>query len=163
MEFCFGIQSCNFLFKTLLPIFVKKNLKNFFFDNLEPYIINGNLGTQIFGEPILKELVLLYTERKEYQRLGQIIKNLYLSVSNSETVANRTTKYDTIFTGLLTFCSSDKNEDYMFPAREMYTYFQKAKEIPYDLYLKEKTIDEKNNKKFFAYWFSLINIVYDFN
>ena len=157
MEFCFGIQSCNFLFKTLLPIYVKKNLKNFFYENLEPYIINGNLGTQIFGEPILKELVLLYTERKEYQRLGQIIKNLYLSVSNSETVANRTTKYNTIFTGLLTFCSSDKNEDYMFPAREMYTYFQKAKEIPYDLYLKEKAIDEKNNKKIF--YFDYENII----
>ena len=157
MEFCFGIQSCNFLFKTLLPIFVKKNLKNFFYDNLEPYIINGNIGNQIFEEPILKELVVLYSDRKEYQRLGQIIKNLYLSVGNSEIVGNRVTKYDTIFTGLLTFCSSEKNEDYMLPAREIYSYFQKAKEIPDDLYLKEKLIDEKNNKK--AFYFDYENII----
>ena len=161
MEFCFGIHSCNFLFKTLLPIFVKKNLKNFFFDNLEPYIINGNLGTQIFEEPILKELVILYSDRKEYQRLGQIIKNLYLSVGNSETVGNRVTKYDTIFTGLLTFCSSEKNEDYMLPAREIYSYFQKAKEIPSDLYLKEKFIDEKNKKK--AFYFDYESIINNIN
>ena len=157
MEFCFGIQSCNFLFKKLLPLYVKKNLKNFFFENLEPYIINGNLGNQIFEEPILKELVLLYSDRKEYQRLGQIIKNLYLSVGNSEIVANRTTKYDTIFTGLLTFCSSEKNEDYMLPAREIYSYFQKAKEIPYDIYLKEKIIDEKKQKK--AFYFDYESII----
>ena len=102
-------------------------------------------------------MILLYTERKEYQRVGQIIKNLYLSVGNSETVANRTTKYDTIFTGLITFCSTEKNEDYMFPARQIYEYFQKAKEIPYELYLKEKFIDEKKEKKMF--YFDYENII----
>ena len=157
IEFCFGIESCDFLFKELLPIYTKKNLEKFFFENLEPYIINGELGDQIFEEPILKKLILLYTERKEYQRVGQIIKNLYLSVGNSETVANRTTKYDTIFTGLITFCSTEKNEDYMFPARQIYEYFQKAKEIPYELYLKEKFIDEKKEKKMF--YFDYENIV----
>ena len=118
---------------------------------MEPYIIFCDLGNQIFEEQILKKIVALYTEKKEYQKLGQIIKNLYLSVSDSETVANRTTKYDTIFTGLITFCSSDKNEDYMFPARQIYAYFQKAKEIPYELYLKEKYLDEKKYKKIFYF------------
>ena len=108
MEFCFGIESCDFLFKQLLPIYNKKNLENFFYENLEPYIINGDFGNQIFEEQILKKLVLLYADRKKYQILGQIIKNLFLSVGNSETVANRTMKYDTIFTGLITFCSTEK-------------------------------------------------------
>ena len=157
LEFCFAIESCDFLFKELLPIYTKKNLRKFFFENLEPYIINNDFGSQIFEEPILKEIILLYVEKKEYQKLGQIIKNLYLSVSNSETVANRTTKYDTIFTGLITFCSSDKNEDYMFPARQIYAYFQKAKEIPYELYLKEKYLDEKKYKKIF--YFDYENII----
>ena len=160
MELCFGIESCDFLFKQLLPIYNKKNLENFFYENLEPYIINGDFGNQIFDEQILKKLVLLYADRKKYQILGQIIKNLYLSVGNSETVANRTMKYDTIFTGLITFCSTEKNEDYMYPAREIYSYFQKAKEIPYDLYLKEKYTDEEKPKKIFYFDYeNLINNV----
>ena len=157
MELCFAIESCDFLFKELLPIFIKKNLEKFFFENIEPFIINGVTGNQIFEENILKKIVILYSEKKEYQKLGQIIKNLYLSVSNSETVANRTKEYNTIFTGLITFCSSDKNEDYMFPLRQIYSYFQKAKDIPYELYLKEKYIDEKKQKKIF--YFDYENVI----
>ena len=157
LEFCFAIESCNFLFKELLPIYSKKNFEKLFFENLEPYIICCDLGTQIFDEQIIKKIVALYTEKKEYQKLGQIIKSLYLSIGNSETVANRVKIYDTIFTGLITFCSSDKNEDYMFPAREIYSYFQKAKKIPYELYLKEKFIDEKKYKKIF--YFDYENII----
>ena len=156
LEFCFAIESCDFLFKELLPIYTKKNLEKFFFENLEPYIINGDFGNQIFEENIIKRLVIIYSDRKEYQKLGQIIKNLYLSVGNSETVGNRVTKYDTIFTGLITYYSSDKNEDYMFPARQIYSYFQSAKDIPYELYLKEK-MDEKTEKKIF--YFDYENII----
>ena len=157
LEFCFAIESCNFLFKELLPIYSKKNLEKFFFENLEPYIICCDLGNQIFEEQILKKIVALYTEKKKYQKLGQILKNLYLSIGSSETVANRVKIYDTIFTGLIAFCSCEKNEDYMFPARQIYSFFKKAKKIPFNLYLREKFIDEKKEKKIF--YFDYENVI----
>ena len=154
IEFCFEINSIDFLFKEIAPIYTKKKLENFFYESLEPYIINGNIGEQILSEDILKKLVLLFIGKQEYQKLGQIIKNLYLSVADSEIVGNRTTKYDTIFTGLITYCSGEKNKDFMFPAREIYSYLQLAKQIPRELYWKIKTI---NKKKY--YYFDYENVV----
>ena len=154
IEFCFEINSIDFLFKEIAPIYTQKKLEKFFYESLEPYIINGNIGQQILSENVLKKLVLSFIEKKQYQKLGQIIKNLYLSVADSEVVGNRTTQYDTIFTGLITYCSGEKNKDFMFPAREIYTYLQSAKQIPRELYWKIKTID---NKKY--YYFDYENVV----
>ena len=154
IEFCFDIESINFLFKEIAPIFIKKNLDKFFYESLEPYIINGNIGEQIISENVLTKLVLLFTEKKQYQKLGQIIKYLYLSVADSEIVGNRTTKYDTNFTGLITYCSGEKNKDFMLPAREIYTYLQSAKQIPRELYWKIKNIEDKK-----YYYFDYENVV----
>ena len=156
IELCFEIQSTDFLFKEIAPIFTQKKLEKFFYESLEPYIINGNIGNQIFSEDILKKLINLFAEENQYQKIGQIIKNLYLSVADSEVVGNRTTKYDTIFTGLITYCSGEKNKDFMLPAREIYSYLQstKAIQIPKELYLKVK---EENEKKYF--YFDYENVV----
>ena len=145
IELCFEIQSTNFLFKEITPIYTKKKLDKFFYESLEPYIINGNIGNQIFSEAILKKLINVFAEKNKFQTIGQIIKNLYLSVADSEVVGNRTTKYDTIFTGLITYCSGEKNKDFMYPAREIYTYLQsaKAKQVPRELYIKVKNVDDK--------------------
>ena len=155
IEFCFAIESINFLFNEIAPIYSKKNLDKFFYESLEPYIINGNIGNQIIDEKILVKIVLLFIDKKKYQALGQIIKNLYLSVSDSEIVGNRTTKYDIIFTGLITYCSGEKNKDFMFPAREIYSYLQSAKYIPRELYWKVQ--NENDGKKY--YYFDYENVV----
>ena len=57
--------------------------------------------------------------------------------------------YDTIFTGLIAFFNSEKNEDYMLLARQIYSYFQKNKKIPFKFYLREKFIYEEKYKKIF--------------
>ena len=154
IEVCFEIESINFLFNEIEPIYYKKNLESFFYESLEPYIINGNIGNQIVNEKILSKLVLLFSKKRQFQKLGQIIKNLYLSVAESEIVGNRTTKYETIFTGLITYCSSEKNKDFMLPAREIYSYLQSAKQIPRELYWKIKNIDDKK-----YYFFDYENVV----
>jgi len=154
IEFCFKIQSADFLFKNILPIYLSKNYDKFFYESLEPFIINGDLENQILEEKILEKIVLLFTQKKKYQELGQIIKNLYLSVADSESVGNRTTKYETIFTGLITYCSGEKNKDFMFPAREIYSFLQSAKQIPNELYLK---IKNENGKK--RYYYDYENVV----
>ena len=153
-EFCFQIHSIDFLINEILPIYIRKNLDKFFYESLEPYIINGNIGNQIFDENILKKLIILFTEKKQFQKVGQIIKNLYLSVADSEIVGNRTTQYYTIFTGLITYCSGEMNKDFMLPAREIYSYLQSAKQVPRELFWKIKTI---NNKKY--YYFNYENVV----
>ena len=155
IEFCFKIESVDFLFKEILPIYSSKNFDKFFYESLEPFIINGNIGNQIFEEKILEKIVLLFTQKKRYQALGQIIKNLYLSVADSESVGNRTTKYDTIFTGLITYCSGEKNKDFMFPAREIYSFLQSAKQVPKELYLKIK--NENGKKKYYYDYENVVN------
>ena len=154
IEFCFEIHSIDFLVNEILPFYRKKNLDKFFYESLEPYIINGNIENQILDEKILAKLIILFTEKKQFQTVGQIIKNLYLSVADSEIVGNRTTKYYTIFTGLITYCSGEMNKDFMLPAREIYSYLQSAKQIPRELYYKIKTI---NNKKYI--YFDYENVV----
>ena len=62
---------------------------------------------------------------------------------------NRVKIYDTIFTGLIAFFNSEKNEDYMLIARQIYSYFQKNKKIPFKFYLREKFIYEEKYKKIF--------------
>lgn len=143
IEFCFGIQSIDFLLNEILPIFSKKKMDHFFFENLEPYIIDGNIGDQIISEEVLKKIIVLFTEKKEFQKAGQIIKNLYLSVADSDIVENRTTQYFTIFTGLITYCSGEKNKDFMLPAREIYSYFQSAKNLQTELYWQVRDVDNK--------------------
>ena len=154
IEFCFEIESIDFLFNEIEPIYVKKNLEKFFYESLEPYIINGNIGKQLFSEKTLTKLVQIFSEKKQFQKLGQIIKNLYLSIADSEIIGSRTTKYDTIFTGLITYCSAEKNKDYMLPAREIYSYLQSAKQIPRELFWKIKKIDERE-----YYYFDYENVV----
>ena len=160
IELCFEIQSTDYLFREIAPIYSQKKLDNFFYESLEPYIINKNIGNQIFGEDILKKIINIYTQKNQFQKIGQIIKNLYLSVADSEVVGNRTTKYDTIFTGLITYCSGEKNKDFMLPAREIYSYLQSAKafQIPRELYLKVKV---ENDKKYF--YFDYENVVNNTN
>ena len=63
-------------------------------------------------------------------------------------MVNRVKIYDTIFTGLIAFFNSEKNEDYMLLARQIYSYFQKNKKIPFKFYLREKFIYEEKYKKF---------------
>lgn len=64
-------------------------------------------------------------------------------------MVNRVKIYDTIFTGLIAFFNSEKNEDYMLLARQIYSYFQKNKKIPFKFYLREKFIYEEKYKKIF--------------
>ena len=64
-------------------------------------------------------------------------------------MVNRVKIYDTIFTGLIAFFNSEKNEDYMLLARQIYSYFQKNKKIPFKFYLREKFIYEGKYKKIF--------------
>ena len=64
-------------------------------------------------------------------------------------MVNRVKIYDTIFTGLIAFFNSEKNEDYMLLARQIYSYFQKNKKIPFKFYLREKFIYEEKNKIIF--------------
>ena len=154
IEFCFEIESIDFLFKEIEPIYTQRNLENFFYESLEPYIINGNIGNQIFSEKVLKKLVQIFSEKKQFQKLGQIIKNLYLSIADSEIISNRITKYETIFTGLITYCSAEKNKDFMLPAREIYSYLQSAKQINRQLFWQTKKIDDSE-----CYYFDYENVV----
>ena len=64
-------------------------------------------------------------------------------------MVNRVKIYDTIFTGLIAFFNSEKNEDYMLLAKQIYSYFQKNKKIPFKFYLREKFIYEEKYKKIF--------------
>ena len=64
-------------------------------------------------------------------------------------MVNRVKIYDTIFTGLIAFFNSEKNEDYMLLDRQIYSYFQKNKKIPFKFYLREKFIYEEKYKKIF--------------
>ena len=64
-------------------------------------------------------------------------------------MVNRVKIYDTIFTGLIAFFNSEKNEDYILLARQIYSYFQKNKKIPFKFYLREKFIYEEKYKKIF--------------
>ena len=64
-------------------------------------------------------------------------------------MVNRVKIYDTIFTGLIAFFNSEKNEDYMLLARQIYSYFQKNKKIPFKFYLREKFVYEEKYKKIF--------------
>ena len=64
-------------------------------------------------------------------------------------MVSRVKIYDTIFTGLIAFFNSEKNEDYMLLAKQIYSYFQKNKKIPFKFYLREKFIYEEKYKKIF--------------
>ena len=161
IEFCIEIESCDFLFRNIAPIFEKKNIDTFLYENLEPFIINGNIQNQIFSERTISKIVNIFCEKKKFHILGQIIKNLYKSISDSESVRIHTTIYDTIFTGLITYCSNvvDNNaETMLLPKQKIYEHFLNGAKLPKDLYWKAENYDKKLH-----YVFDYENVVNNIN
>ena len=79
IEFCLNIQEVNYLFTDIYDFFIEKELKDKFTMLLCPAIISGQFRNEHIPETILRRLIDIYEQKKEFKILEKVIQQLNLS------------------------------------------------------------------------------------
>ena len=80
IEFCQRIGALDFLFTDLNELFVVRGLEEKFIENLEPFILSGKFKDSPLPDHVIKRVVSLYTQQREWHRLESLI--LYMDLSH---------------------------------------------------------------------------------
>lgn len=78
IEFCLNIQEVHYLFTEVYDFFKEKELKDKFILLLCPAIISGQFRNEHIPETIVRQLVFIYEQRKEFKILEKVIQQLNL-------------------------------------------------------------------------------------
>ena len=142
IDLCLKIESQNFLFYNILPLFEQKNCLLLFIYNLEPYILRDEINEELDNE-IITKIINFYISKKEIDILSQIL--IHININSLEDESIKTICEDNkLITPLIYIYMNGKEKKYknaLELINEKFKLSNSLKEI--DLLLSYKDIPKK--------------------
>ena len=151
IEFCIEIESFDYLFTTIEPIFDSKDYSDLFLSQLEPFILCDKIMEVQLQEEIINNIIDLYRKKKKLELLAQLLIHLNIKSVDTENIKSKCEEMSLI-TPLIYIYMNGKDEDYFAPITKMFDQYLKAIEIDhfdgyYKFYEKTKNLSELKKSK----------------
>ena len=151
IEFCIEIESFDYLFKELEPVFENKNYSKVFLQDLEPYILSDKIIHFILDEQLVLKIINTYEEEKRLDKLNQLLIHINIKCLENETIKKKLEELNLI-TPLIYLYMNGKDENYFYPIEKLFELYCKSNSLEnfssYNL-LKDVPLDKIINSKQF--------------
>ena len=128
IEFCIEIESFDYLFTTIEPIFDSKDYSDLFLSQLEPFILCDKILNVELNEDIINNIIELYKRKKNYELLSQLLVHLNIKSIDNESIKSKCEEMNLI-NPLIYIYMNGKEENYFAPVEKLFDLYLKAVEI----------------------------------
>ena len=125
IEFCIEIESFDYLFKKLEPIFEIKNYAPLFLQNLEPYILTNKIINFNLDEELILKIIDLYQKRNRLDLLSQLLLHINIKTLDTNKIKNKFEELNLI-TPLIYLYMNGKEENYFIIIDKLFELYQNS-------------------------------------
>ena len=125
IEFCIEIESFDYLFNGLEPIFEFKHYSSLFLQNLEPYILTNKIINFNLDEELILKIIDLYKNRNGLDVLSQLLLHINIKSLDTDKIKKKLEELYLI-TPLIYLCMNGKEENYFFPINKLFELYSNS-------------------------------------
>ena len=122
IEFCIEIESFDYLFKEIEPIFENKNYADLFLQNLEPYILTNKIINFNLDEQLILNIIDLYKDKNRLDLLSQLLLHINIKSLDTNKIKKKLEELDLI-TPLIYLYMNGKEENYLIPIYKLFELY----------------------------------------